>query len=138
MHMTPMSLYSQTALHCLLDFVMPAWLLLIIFGLLTFATKATALLPLSSCRHMCGVAQAHLDNIVMDVMEIAAQLVKQNVKLVHNVDPATPVITADKKRLTQILYNLIGNALKFTRQGTVVVSVKPAPSGTEVCIRAYI
>lgn len=65
-------------------------------------------------------------------MEISAQLVKKNVKLVHYVDPATPVIVADKKRLTQILYNLMGNALKFTHQGSVVVNVKPAVSGTEV------
>lgn len=76
--------------------------------------------------------QAHLDQIVQDVMDVSAQLVKKNVSLVHEVDPATPVIIADKKRLTQILFNLTGNALKFTHHGTVMVHVKPAASGTEV------
>lgn len=76
--------------------------------------------------------QAHLDEIVSDVMDIAAQLVKKNVRLSHFVDPATPVITADKKRLTQILFNLMGNALKFTHQGNVIMSIKPAASLTEV------
>ena len=81
--------------------------------------------------------QANLNKIVSDVMDIAAQLVKKNVKLVHNVDPATPIIVADKKRIIQILYNLIGNALKFTHQGTVLVDVKLALSGKDVSAQTY-
>ena len=52
--------------------------------------------------------------------------------LEKRIDPATPVITADKKRLTQILYNLVGNALKFTHKGSVTVEVKPDISGKQV------
>ncbi|KAK9794043.1 hypothetical protein WJX73_001341 [Symbiochloris irregularis] len=78
--------------------------------------------------------RAYLDQIVLDVMEVSAQLAKRNVQLVHNVHPDTPCIIADKKRLTQILFNLVGNALKFTHSGTVVVDVRPAKSGTEVII----
>ena len=71
-------------------------------------------------------------------MDIAQQLVKKNVRLVHHIDPKTPVIIADKKRLTQIIYNLMGNALKFTHHGSVVVNVKPAASGTEVALTAHL
>lgn len=60
-------------------------------------------------------------------MDISAHLVKRQVVLERRVDPFIPQITADKKRLTQILYNLIGNALKFTHKGSVTVEVKFDP-----------
>lgn len=73
-------------------------------------------------------AQANLDKLVSDVIDSSSQLVRANVVLDKKIDSSTPVITADKKRLTQILYNLIGNALKFTHKGSVIVEVKPEHS----------
>lgn len=35
-----------------------------------------------------------------------------------------PLIQADERRLVQVLYNLLHNALKFTDQGTITVSVR--------------
>lgn len=44
------------------------------------------------------------------------------------VDAAVPeVIIGGKSRLKQILFNLVGNGLKFTREGSVVVSVRVDP-----------
>ncbi|HEY9492085.1 MAG TPA: HAMP domain-containing sensor histidine kinase [Nitrososphaeraceae archaeon] len=49
--------------------------------------------------------------------------VKPKIKLIH---PSHPIIiNADKHRITQVLFNLLENAIKFTNSGTIMVSIKP-------------
>jgi len=42
--------------------------------------------------------------------------------LKNNVDNTLPLVNADENRIEQILYNLIGNAIKFTEQGEITVN----------------
>ncbi|RKN86844.1 ATP-binding protein [Paenibacillus ginsengarvi] len=46
------------------------------------------------------------------------------VRLEMNIAESMPPVWADEKRLVQILYNLLHNALKYTEQGTIAVSAE--------------
>ncbi|WP_051217381.1 hybrid sensor histidine kinase/response regulator [Paenibacillus assamensis] len=48
----------------------------------------------------------------------------KSVQLKIDIEDSVPSVMADEKRLVQILYNLIHNALKFTNEGTISVSAE--------------
>ena len=49
----------------------------------------------------------------------------KNVELICNIDPAIPtMILGDSRRLRQIIVNLVGNSIKFTKKGDIEVDVK--------------
>jgi signal transduction histidine kinase len=64
-----------------------------------------------------------LKTIVDTVIVLSKPLIKgKNLALVNEIDASLPAISADENRIQQILYNLIGNAIKFTEKGEVRVS----------------
>ncbi len=62
-----------------------------------------------------------LDGVV-GVMRMAAH--QKDIQFLFEVDPNLPIgVELDEKRLRQILLNLLGNAVKFTSQGSVTLRV---------------
>src|SRR5438270_330397 len=58
---------------------------------------------------------------------LAPKAAEKRLDLAYFVDDAIPkILVSDVTRLRQILVNLIGNAVKFTHQGEVVIEVSPA------------
>jgi len=56
----------------------------------------------------------------------------KGVRLLHLADPAmTGMYRADATRVTQIITNLVGNSLKFTDIGKIVVRTRELPSSTQ-------
>ncbi len=68
-----------------------------------------------------------LRDAIGDTMRaVAVRAHLKGLELAYEVRPDVPAaIVADPNRLRQILTNLIGNAIKFTEHGEVVVSVSP-------------
>lgn len=70
--------------------------------------------------------ECRLLSIVEGSLEILAEKAgKKNLVLMSYVDPELPpIVNTDPGRLRQILLNLLGNAIKFTRAGEISLDVK--------------
>jgi PAS domain S-box-containing protein len=96
-------------------------LLGIINALLDFAKIEAGKLELDS-------ADFSLRAAVGDTLRaLAVRAHKQGLELIYHVQPDVPdALVGDAGRLRQVLLNLVGNALKFTERGEVVVRVEVA------------
>jgi signal transduction histidine kinase/DNA-binding response OmpR family regulator len=70
-----------------------------------------------------------LRQCVEDALDLfAGRAVEKNIELVHRIAPDVPThVAGDATRLRQVLVNLLGNAVKFTEKGEVMLSVGLAP-----------
>ena len=73
-----------------------------------------------------------LRQCIEDALDLfSAKAAEKRIELACLTGPGVPAeVSCDATRLRQILVNLIGNALKFTRAGEIIVTVDSAPEGT--------
>ena len=122
---------------------------------------ATGTLPTQTCSNLEAISASgkRLANLVNDILDLA-QLKHKEIKLQltavsvreiteivltatrplignkdlplkNNIPPDFPPVLADENRLQQILYNLVGNGIKFTDSGWVEVSAQLVPQDGE-------
>ncbi|NKB71609.1 MAG: response regulator [Candidatus Latescibacteria bacterium] len=67
-----------------------------------------------------------LRTLMDNCMSTVRPLVKRGVRLQKRVDRGVDLIYSDEARLRQILTNLLGNAAKFTEEGSITLSLRRA------------
>ncbi|GIJ55366.1 hybrid sensor histidine kinase/response regulator [Virgisporangium aurantiacum] len=99
-------------------------LLTIINDILDFSKMESGRIELAS-------ADLDLYLLLEEVVLVAAELARdKDIVVTGYYPPALPrVVRGDAGRLRQALLNLVGNAVKFTRRGSVLVSAGPTPDG---------
>ncbi|HAI68304.1 MAG TPA: hypothetical protein DCM38_02580 [Gammaproteobacteria bacterium] len=77
----------------------------------------------------------NLREMVETILMITQPLKGQKtLQLINAIDPNLPPANADEDRVQQILYNLIGNAIKFTACGRIEISAKIVDDDLRICV----
>jgi signal transduction histidine kinase/DNA-binding response OmpR family regulator len=73
-----------------------------------------------------SVSFSLLETINEALRPLAVRADQQGLELIVDIDPHVPAsVTGDPLRLRQIIVNLVGNAIKFTERGHVLITVTP-------------
>ena len=66
----------------------------------------------------------NVNDLILEVIEDSRERIANgNVKLMHEIENnSTAIVDADRRRLTQVISNLLDNAIKFTKEGTITVT----------------
>jgi PAS domain S-box-containing protein len=93
-------------------------LLTIINEILDFSRIDSGLLQLENLEFdLCHCVESAMDLV-------ASQAARKGINLEYLLDPGIPeIVNGDSARLRQVLLNILGNAVKFTSQGSVLLSV---------------
>ena len=95
--------------------------------LLTLINSILDLAKIESGEDELNLAECDVAELVLEVMQqLEDQTIDRPVQMVAKIPQDLQPIRTDCGKLKQVLINIIGNALKFTEEGTVTVSVTEA------------
>jgi signal transduction histidine kinase/CheY-like chemotaxis protein len=88
-------------------------------------------------RMQIGADACCANDVIEEVCEmLAPRAHAKSLELACRMTPAAPVwVRGDAVRLRQIVTNLVGNAIKFTDRGEIVVEVRTEPRGARVAMQ---
>src|SRR2546421_65806 len=105
-----------------------AWALELVDGLLDLRKLESGKMPLE-------IEPVHLAPFLGHFQRRERLPVAPNVALRWRIGPALPEIETDVAKLSIVLDNLVNNAIKFTRDGTITVSASDVPAERRVVFR---
>jgi signal transduction histidine kinase/HAMP domain-containing protein len=73
---------------------------------------------------------------LQDIYETGKALLnKKPVALLWDIPPDLPLIRGDRRRIKQIVYNLVSNACKFTQEGQITLTVHAEPEDIVIAVK---
>ena len=79
------------------------------------------------------------DHLAEVVRPLALRAEQKGLEVVCHILPSVPsVVVGDPGRLRQVIVNLVGNAIKFTERGQILVQVDVESTGERTCVLHYI
>jgi len=84
---------------------------------------------------LLNIRPIQIEGVINSVVSVFKQVNQsKEYDIFSEVSEGLPPVLADENRVVQILYNLVGNAVKFTVRGYVKVSARKAGNLLEVCV----
>lgn len=78
----------------------------------------------------------HIESLIYNVVSVFRQLNNtKNYEIFYELPDKLPAVMADENRVLQILYNLVGNAAKYTVSGYIKISAQKSEDMLEICVR---
>lgn len=83
-----------------------------------------------------NIRPVKVDGLIHTVVTVFQQLSQtKDCRISVEIPDGLPAVRADENRLIQILYNLVGNGVKFTTHGTIKVTARVTGAKLEICVR---
>jgi two-component system sensor histidine kinase VicK len=83
--------------------------------------------------------QFNLNDIILNVIEDHGNQIREanldNIKLSYEPEEDIILVEADKARLTQVISNLVSNAIKFTKEGTISITTEKKDKQITVSVK---